>query len=93
MKHQEVTANKIDMNLIQRDDPRYQTPYDRHKAIILVILNDYKIVDSWEEAQEIWWNSIPQFISHIEVLDKKTNSEVLNERRNVSIRGMENSCS
>ena len=71
------------MNLIQRDDPRYFTetssePYDRHKYKVIYhsgdFGNEYKIVDSWEEVQEIWWNSIPQFISHVEVLDKKTNS-------------------
>tara|TARA_R100000030_G_scaffold95115_1_gene82375 strand:+ start:790 stop:1020 length:231 start_codon:yes stop_codon:yes gene_type:complete len=67
------------MNLIERDDPRYFTqtsdkPYDRHLYKVVYHCSDFgcehKIVDSWEEARELWWNSIPQFISHIEVLDK-----------------------
>ena len=72
------------MNLIERDDPRYFTqtsdkPYDRHQYRVVYHCGDfgceYKIVDSWEEVQELWWNSIPQFISHVEVLDKKQKSK------------------
>tara|TARA_A100001201_G_scaffold50068_1_gene49907 strand:+ start:1176 stop:1403 length:228 start_codon:yes stop_codon:yes gene_type:complete len=72
------------MNLIERDDPRYFTqtsdePYDRHLYKVVYHSGDfgceYKIVDSWEEVQELWWNSIPQFISHVEILDKKQKSK------------------
>jgi len=68
------------MNLISKSDPQYFTetcnkPYDRHQYKVVYHCGDYgcehKIVDSWEEVKELWWNSIPQFISHIEVLDKK----------------------
>ena len=70
--------------LIERSDPRYFTqtsdaPYDRHHYKIHYHCSDNgcetKIVESWEEVQEIWWNTISQFISHVEVLDipnKKT---------------------
>jgi len=67
------------MNLIHPSDPQYFTetcskPYDRHQYKIVYYGGDHghesQIVDSWEEARELWWNSIPQFISHIEVLDK-----------------------
>lgn len=48
-------------------------PYDRHLYKICYHCGDHgcehQIVESWEEVQEIWWNSIPQFISHVEVLD------------------------
>ena len=66
--------------LIERSDPRYVTqtsdaPYDRHHYRIHYYGGETKIVESWEEVQEIWWNTISQFISHVEVLDipnKKT---------------------
>ena len=30
-----------------------------------------KVVDSWEEVQSIWWNSVSYFVSHVEVMDRK----------------------
>ena len=65
--------------LISPDDERYFTvssdePYDRHHYKIHYHCSDNgcetKVVESWEEVQEIWWNTISQFISHVEVLDK-----------------------
>ena len=61
--------------LISRDDERYFTvssdePYDRHYYKIHYHGGETKVVESWEEVQEIWWNTISQFISHVEVLDK-----------------------
>ena len=31
------------------------------------------VVDSWKEAENIWWNN-RAFLSHIEVLDRKKSS-------------------
>ena len=61
--------------LISPDDERYFTvssdePYDRHHYKIHYHGGETKVVESWEEVQEIWWNTIAQFISHVEVLDK-----------------------
>lgn len=64
------------MKLIQPSDPQYfkQTsnePYDRHDYKVIKSTGEHVVVESWEEAQSIWWNSPPDFLSHIEVLDKK----------------------
>ena len=64
------------MNLIERDDPQYFTetssePYDRHHYKVIKSTGEHVVVESWEQAQSIWWNSPPHFLSHIEVLDKK----------------------
>ena len=60
--------------LIEKSDPRYFTqtsdaPYDRHYYKIYYHGGEVKVVESWEQVQEIWWNTIAQFISHVEVLD------------------------
>ena len=60
--------------LIDRSDPRYFTQtsdalYDRHHYRIHYHGGETKVVESWQEVQEIWWNTISQFISHVEVLD------------------------
>ena len=64
--------------LIERSDSRYFTqtsdlPYDRHHYKIYYHGGEIKIVESWEEVQEIWWNTISQFISHVDVLDIPNN--------------------
>ena len=64
------------MNLIERDDPLYFTEYfqlnlyDRHQYKVVGKQGKTVILDSWQEAQELWWNSAP-ILSHIEVLDRK----------------------
>lgn len=62
--------------LIEKTDPRYFTvtsdePYDRHTYKVVYCDGKEKVVDSWEEVQSIWWNSISYFVSHIEVMDRK----------------------
>ena len=47
--------------LISSDDPRYFTettdiPYDRHRYKI-VSKTKTTVIESWEEAQEWWWNN------------------------------------
>ena len=64
------------MNLIKKTDPQYfeQTsdkPYNRHNYKVIKSTGEHVVVESWEQAQSIWWNSPPHFLSHIEVLDKK----------------------
>ena len=62
--------------LIEKTDPRYFTvtsdePYDRHTYKVVYYGGKEKVVDSWEEVQSIWWNSVSYFVSHVEVMDRK----------------------
>ena len=62
--------------LIEKTDPRYFTvtsdePYDRHTYKVVYHGGKEKVVDSWEEVQSIWWNSVSHFVSHVEVMDRK----------------------
>lgn len=63
--------------LIDRNDPRYfsctsDLPYNRHKYKVVNNNKESVVVDSWEAATEIWWNTPRWFISHIEVLDRES---------------------
>ena len=65
---------------IEPSDPRYFTvtsdePYDRHDYKIIRKDGETMVVNSWELAREIWWNTPSFSLSHIEVLDKKTNKK------------------
>jgi len=67
------------MKLIDKDDPRYFTqtsdaPYDRHWYKVWCIDNTVKVLHSYEEVQEVWWN-FKHFISHVEVIDAKKQSK------------------
>ena len=60
--------------LISQTYPRYFTqtsdaPYDRHHYKVHFHGGETKVVESWDEAREIWWNTIAQYTSYIEVLD------------------------
>jgi len=62
--------------LIDPSSPQYfkQTsnePYLRHDY--KVVFEDGKTVvfDNYEDAQLLWWNRSGNFLSHIEVLDKR----------------------
>ena len=62
--------------LIDPSSPQYfkQTsdePYLRHDY--KVVFEDGKTVvfDNYEDAQLLWWNRSGNFLSHIEVLDRK----------------------
>lgn len=64
------------MELISKSDPQYfevtsNHHYDRHRYKIVDIHGDFVIVNDWEEARYLWWSTPSQFLSHIEVLDKK----------------------
>ena len=63
------------MDLIAPEDPQYfnQTSdklYDRHHYKVISTTGESVNVESWIEAQEIWWNK-KSFLSQIEVLDKQ----------------------
>jgi hypothetical protein len=67
------------MKLIEKNDPRYFTqtsdaPYDRHWYKVWCIDNTVKVLHSYEEVQEVWWN-FKHFISHVEVIDAKKQSK------------------
>ena len=61
--------------LIKKNDSRYfsQTSnesYDRHRYKVVFTGADPVIVDEWEQANLIWFQTPSLFKSHIEVLDK-----------------------
>ena len=61
--------------LIKKNDSRWfaQTsdePYDRHRYKVVFTGADPVIVDEWEQANSIWFQTPSLFKSHIEVLDK-----------------------
>jgi len=63
------------MKLIDKKDSRYFTetskdPYLRHRYKVVKADGDFIIFDNWEDAQVLWWNMPPPFLSHIEVLDE-----------------------
>ena len=67
------------MKSIEKNDPRYFTqtsdaPYDRHWYKVWCIDNTVKVLHSYEEVQEVWWN-FKHFISHVEVIDAKKQSK------------------
>jgi len=64
------------MKLIDKKDSRYFTetskdPYIRHMYKVVDIQGNATIFDNWSDAQQTWWNSPSQFLSHIEVLDNE----------------------
>ena len=46
-------------------------PYDRHDYEIVYSNSQSVIVDSWGAVRALWFEAPAQFLSHIEVLDKK----------------------
>ena len=63
------------MELIKPEDPQYfeqscSKEYDRHDYKVVGKNGDSVVVDDYMKAREIWWNR-KNFLSHIEVVDKK----------------------
>jgi len=46
-------------------------PYDRHDYKVVFEDGKTVIFDNYEDAQLLWWNRSGNFLSHVEVLDKK----------------------
>jgi len=46
-------------------------PYDRHHYKLVYSNGQEVIYDNYQDAQESWWNTPSDFVSHIEILDKK----------------------
>ena len=44
-------------------------PYDRHCYKVICKDNSTKVLDSWQEIQELWWNK-KILIDRIEVIDR-----------------------
>ena len=62
--------------LIDPNDPQYFTqtcgkPYDNHHYKIIDPSGDFIIVQNYEEAKWVWYNTPRDALSHIEVIDKK----------------------
>lgn len=50
-------------------------PYNRHDYKVVYNDGTHQVFDNYEEAQLLWWNRSGNFLSHIEVLDKKQKSK------------------
>jgi len=48
-----------------------EKPYTRHDYKVVFEDGKTVIFDNYEDAQLLWWNRSGNFLSHIEVLDKK----------------------
>tara|TARA_B100000902_G_C26566286_1_gene554347 strand:- start:10 stop:219 length:210 start_codon:yes stop_codon:yes gene_type:complete len=47
--------------------------YDRHKYNVVYSNGQSVTVDSWNEVRSLWFEAPSQFLSHVEVIDKKEN--------------------
>lgn len=61
---------------IEPTDPRYFTVtsdglYDRHTYNLILSNGQHEHYETWEEVQVRWFNTPGQFLSHVEILDKK----------------------
>ena len=45
--------------------------YNRHDYKLVYRNNQSTIFDNYEDLRRTWWESPEQFLSHVEVLDKK----------------------
>ena len=52
-------------------------PYDRHDYKIVYTDGNFKIFNTFEEFQSTWFQTANMFLSHAEVLDKKTKQKTL----------------
>lgn len=50
-------------------------PYDRHHYKLVYSDGKDKVFDNYEDAQLTWFQTPSQFLSHVEVLDKKSKSK------------------
>ena len=67
-------------NLIEPGDPRYFVEssiesYDRHDYKVIKKNGDAILFGNYEDAKVFWWNTPPEFLSCVEVLDKKKKSK------------------
>lgn len=46
--------------------------YDRHDYKLVYNTGVEEVFDNWESVQLKWFHSMPNVLSHVEVLDKKT---------------------
>lgn len=61
------------MNLPKNFEQTSDGLYDRHEYK-LVYSNDQSVIfDNYEDLRRTWWETPEQFLSHVEVLDKKKN--------------------
>lgn len=46
-------------------------PYLRHDYKVVYDDGTYQVFDNYEDVQLLWWNRTGNFLSHIEVIDRK----------------------
>lgn len=50
-------------------------PYDRHDYKLILSDGKELLFDNYEDVQVTWFQTAQQFLSHVEVLDKKLQSK------------------
>ena len=55
----------------------FYKPYDRHDYKLVYTDGNFKIFNNHEEFQATWFQTANMFLSHAEVLDKKTKQKTL----------------
>jgi len=59
------------MNLPQNFELTSDQPYNRHDYKLVYSNGQSKVFDDYVELQSTWFQTPIQFLSHVEVLDKK----------------------
>lgn len=49
--------------------------YDRHNYKLVYSNGQEVFFETYAEVQAAWWNTPSDFVSHVEVIDKKTNTK------------------
>ena len=52
-------------------------PYERHDYKLVYTDGNFKVFNTFEEFQATWFQTANMFLSHAEVLDKKTKQKTL----------------
>jgi len=53
-------------------------PYVRHEYKLIYSNGQSVTHDTWEDLRNDWWNTPAQFLSHVEVLDRKQTNKKSN---------------
>jgi hypothetical protein len=59
------------MNLPKNFQQTSNEPYNRHDYKLVYFSNKSVIFDNFEDLRKEWWQTPEQFLSHVEVLDKR----------------------
>ncbi len=60
------------MNLPKKFEQTSEKLYDRHDYKLIFSNGKSKVFDNYEDLRHAWWETPSQFLTTVEVLDKKT---------------------